>query len=99
MTEQSPESVAPEQDSGATQFTFTASDGTVVVFPIDVPQPNKKWLWNLYGKPFLHQTFEWMNLAGVSPAVQETAVSIPDDDYLKLFTEWFKEMGGSTPGE
>lgn len=77
--------------------------GQPIEFPMEMAPATKEWLWELSELPFLNQTWAWMKHAKVPRAVQRQAVRVADaseDEYMELFTAWFKAMGGGvTPGE
>ena len=82
-------------------FIFEPNDGSApIVFPLKFVKPDKRWLWEMYNESFLTQSFEWMERAGVPKGAQRQAVSLSDDEYMRLFKEWFDAIaGGATPGE
>jgi hypothetical protein len=74
--------------------------GEKIYLPLDFEKPDKVWLWELNIQPFLSQTWAWLDRAGTPRSVQRQCVSLPDDEYMDMFGEWFKAMGGgATPGE
>lgn len=88
-----------ETDSPAPVFTFTPQHGDPIELPsILTVAPDKKFLWRLHKMNFLSQTWEWMDRANVPDDVQARIVDLDDDEYARLFNEWFADAG-VTPGE
>ncbi len=91
---------AKKLDADPDVFTFHPEDGGE---PITLPSirkvlPDKAFLWKLHRMNFLSQTWEWMDRAQIPDAVQARIVELGDDEYARLFNEWFGEAG-VTPGE
>ena len=74
--------------------------GETLLLPMEFEKPDKVWLWDQAKLPFLSQTFRWMEKANVPNDIQRKVCALPDDEYMEMFGEWFKAMGGgATPGE
>lgn len=88
---------------GAELFSYTPkSTGETIWFPLKFEAPTAVWVWELYDKPFHVQTWQWMKQADIPRAMQRKAVELMDgqpDEYMELFNQWLKAMGGVTPGE
>lgn len=85
---------------GTELFKYKSKGGEIIELPLEFVKPDKLWLWELKDQPFLSQTWAWLDRAGVPKDVQRQCVSLPDDEYMDMFTDWFKAMGGgATPGE
>ena len=87
---------------GTQLFTYQPKNEKAenIQLPMEFDRPNKLWLWEQSKTPYLSQTWAWLNRAGVPDSVQRQCVSLPDDEYFEMFTQWFKAMGGgATPGE
>jgi hypothetical protein len=103
------EKVEPEADdglypAGTELFTYTPkSTGIPIRFPMHIEQPDFLWLWEQYERPFHVQSWEWMKLADIPKPMQRKAAVLGrdfPDEYLDLFDQWFKAMGGGArPGE
>jgi len=101
------EAEAPVEDKkspypeGTELFSWTPKSGDEILeFPMHFDKPDKVWLWDQGQLPFLSQTFRWMERAKVPKEIQRRACALPDDEYMDMFTAWFKAMGGgATPGE
>jgi hypothetical protein len=89
-----------EYPDGMKLWTYKSKGGEIIELPLEFIKPDKLWLWELKDLPFLSQTWAWLDRANVPKPVQRLCVSLPDDEYMDMFTEWFKAMGGgATPGE
>lgn len=102
-SEGAPESL-PEKVSrypeGTKLWTYKSKAGETIELPLEFDKPDKLWLWELKDQPFLSQTWAWLERAGVPRDVQRQCVSLPDDEYMDMFSDWFSAMGGgATPGE
>lgn len=95
------EAVELSYPEGTQLFSWEPKGGGEKLYlPKDFERPDKVWLWDQAQLPFLSQTFRWMERANVPKDIQRKVCSLPDDEYLELFTAWFKAMGGgATPGE
>lgn len=96
-----PKGMYPE---GAELFSFhSKATGETYWLPMKFEEPNMKWVWRLYDKPFHVQSWEWMKQAQVPREMQGSIVDLLDEnpsEYLDLFNGWFEARGaGVTAGE
>jgi hypothetical protein len=85
---------------GVKLWTYKSKRGEIIELPLEFNKPDKLWLWELKDQPFLTQTWAWLERAGVPKDIQRQCVSLPDDEYMDMFSDWFSAMGGgATPGE
>ena len=67
----------------------------VFVFPkMNTLSPNRAFLRRIYNLEPLFQYFEWMNLAGIPPFIQDLTDVLTDDQFNDLFEAWFTNTTG-----
>jgi hypothetical protein len=84
-------------------FSYTSkTTGETIWFPMKFEQPQFSQVWEIYDQPWHVQTWEYMRWAKIPKTMQRKAAQLFDvapDEYLELFNQWMKAVGGLTLGE
>ena len=84
-------------------FSYTSkANGETIWFPMKFEQPKFSQVWEVYDQPWHVQTWEYMRWAKIPKVMQRKAAELFDvapDEYLELFNQWMKAVGGLTLGE
>lgn len=84
-------------------FSYTSKvTGETIWFPMKFEQPKFSQVWELYDKPWHVQSWEYMRWANIPKSMQRKAAELFDvapDEYLELFNQWMKAVGGVSLGE
>lgn len=54
--------------------------------------PSKLWLFDIAQLPILSQTWAWLDKANVPREIQRRAMELPDDEYFRMYDQWFEAM-------
>jgi hypothetical protein len=75
-------------------FSYQPKDGSepILLALNGFEAPDKLWLFDISQLPWLTQTWRWMTRANIPKSIQRQAQKLSDEEYFKMFDEWFDVM-------
>ena len=85
---------------------FSPAEGDPIVVPhISTVNVTEEFLWDNHRRQLdlMHQSWAWMNLAGIPEYIQRQEVRLEGEDKRRFWQEWFQGFvpptSGAPPGE